>query len=542
MAFCVMCVFILIESVMLYQKSTENLVKERSMLVSSKCQDIASNMNILSQQTFEIMRSVINNHEDIWSENKGKRLFELQDVSAVLRDKIILYPAMEFIYVYSPDSFMTSRKQADVRGSEKIALSEFLKHSAKNMGAYPATGKWILCNVQNVDYCGIIYRYQDRELYVGTFIRADHLFDGLNEQFLEFHGQGQITSTDGFTYQVGDNQMVMDTDVVLMDDQDIFGGLKLTGKFRLTAFDIFYSNVLALILGILLMSLFSLFQQRLMIKKYILKPIQALSDSVKKADEEDLSHLKIPRNAQITEIETLENTLNYLMNEVVATRMELYEQKIQKQNMQLKELRAQLSPHFYLNAIMTASSLTYQNRNEETREYLSQLSTYMRYMMRITDSLVSLGEVLSHVENYVRMQEIRFPDSIVLLVDCPEDLKTKKIPHLLLHTIVENVFKHAMNLTETLMLMISCRKIEQEDFYGFEVVVEDSGKGFTEAQITQYNEGEANGEEADLHIGLFNVKKSLQLRYGREDLFHISNAIPHGARVEIRIPEERSKN
>ena len=76
---------------------------------------------------------------------------------------------------------------------------------------------------------------------------------------------------------------------------------------------------------------------------------------------------------------------------------------------------------FYLNAIMTASTMVYQNRNEETREYLQQLSTYMRYMMRIRESRVKLGEELEHVENYVKMQEIRFPGSILLVTECPEN-------------------------------------------------------------------------------------------------------------------------
>ena len=93
-----------------------------------------------------------------------------------------------------------------------------------------------------------------------------------------------------------------------------------------------------------------------------------------------------------------------------------------------------------------------------------------RYMMRIRESRVKLGEELEHVENYVKMQEIRFPGSILLVTECPEKLNEIRVPHLLLHTIVENVFKHAMSLTETLMLMISCREIEENGFRGVRCV------------------------------------------------------------------------
>ena len=50
-----------------------------------------------------------------------------------------------------------------------------------------------------------------------------------------------------------------------------------------------------------------------------------------------------------------------------------------------------------------------------------------------------------------------------------------------------------------------------------------------------------SNEEKDTQIGLSNIKRSLKLWYGQENLFHISNAIPNGAQVEIRIPEEGEK-
>lgn len=314
----------------------------------------------------------------------------------------------------------------------------------------------------------------------------------------------------------------------------------MTGYFHVKMLELFRNNVLLMVAGVFAMGLVILCLQRWMISRYILKSICQLSDTVKKADT-DLSAIRIPCTSKIEEIAVLEHSLDELVHEVLAVRVELYEKKIQEQNFQLQGLRAQLKPHFYLNAIMTASTMVYQNRNEETREYLQQLSTYMRYMMRIRESRVKLGEELEHVENYVKMQEIRFPGSILLVTECPEKLNEIRVPHLLLHTIVENVFKHAMSLTETLMLMISCREIEENGFRGVQIIVEDNGKGFTSEQLEKYNGDTVSNEEKDTQIGLSNIKRSLKLWYGQENLFHISNAIPNGAQVEIRIPEEGEK-
>lgn len=63
----------------------------------------------------------------------------------------------------------------------------------------------------------------------------------------------------------------------------------------------------------------------------------------------------------------------------------------------LRMLRAQLRPHFYLNSIITVNSMTYQNRNEDIREYLACFSDYMRYMMKIHTDMIPLKQELKHI-------------------------------------------------------------------------------------------------------------------------------------------------
>ena len=69
---------------------------------------------------------------------------------------------------------------------------------------------------------------------------------------------------------------------------------------------------------------------------------------------------------------------------------------------------------------------------------------------------------------------------------------------------------------------------------------QDNGRGFLPEQLKLYNGELLPADEDGCHIGLSNVKRTLRLIYGRADLLHISNGVPSGAIVEIRIPEERS--
>ena len=59
------------------------------------------------------------------------------------------------------------------------------------------------------------------------------------------------------------------------------------------------------------------------------------------------------------------------------------------------------------------------------------------------------------------MQTLRFPGSINASIECPDNIGEARIPILMLFTLVENTFKHAMSLLRALELKISlsaCQK------------------------------------------------------------------------------------
>lgn len=199
-------------------------------------------------------------------------------------------------------------------------------------------------------------------------------------------------------------------------------------------------------------------------------------------------------------------------------------------------LRAQLRPHFFLNAITTVNAMTYQERSEDIRTYLMKLSGFMRYTISSSEGMVSLGEEIGNVDNYFQMQEIRYPGRVMTFIDCAQEIKSVSIPRFLLLTIVENSFKYAMRIDDMIQIYVQCSRLEDGDFSGISMVVEDNGNGFTEEQIKIYNRPQIHESTGDIHIGMTNVKRTLALYYGRNDLMRISNTVPAGARVEIRIP------
>ena len=79
--------------------------------------------------------------------------------------------------------------------------------------------------------------------------------------------------------------------------------------------------------------------------------------------------------------------------------------------------------------------------------------------------------------------------------------------------------------------MISAERTED----GFCVTVEDNGKGYDEKTLTLYNAEyfQIEQDQKSGHIGLLNVKRTLELTYGKQNLLCLKNSESHGAITEL---------
>ena len=135
------------------------------------------------------------------------------------------------------------------------------------------------------------------------------------------------------------------------------------------------------------------------------------------------------------------------------------------------------------------------------------------------------------------MQKIRFPNSIDIVFDCPEEVLLKRIPYLILFSLVENSFKHAMTLVNTMYVSIKGEIYCEEGFEGIRLIEEDNGGGFTAEALLKLSNADNDDLFTKEHLGLTNVRYSLNLIYNRDDLLRLSNKPEGGARIELLIPD-----
>ena len=70
---------------------------------------------------------------------------------------------------------------------------------------------------------------------------------------------------------------------------------------------------------------------------------------------------------------------------------------------------------------------------------------YFRYMFQ-SNTFVSLADELYHVQNYLKIQELRFPGSFRYEIQVSELLASAPVPSLLIQGFAENTIKYAVTL------------------------------------------------------------------------------------------------
>lgn len=114
----------------------------------------------------------------------------------------------------------------------------------------------------------------------------------------------------------------------------------------------------------------------------------------------------------------------------------------EKAQVQYRNLKQQLNPHFLFNSLSSLNSLITTDQKEASK-FLDALSKTYRYLLKSSDNeTVSLSEELKFAANYVQLQRTRFEKGFEVSFDIPESLLHRKIVAVSLQNLIENAIKH----------------------------------------------------------------------------------------------------
>lgn len=182
----------------------------------------------------------------------------------------------------------------------------------------------------------------------------------------------------------------------------------------------------------------------------------------------------------------------------------LEEQKLQleveKTQANFNFLKAQINPHFLHNTLnfLYAKSLPYSS---ELSEGILTLSDIMRYALsegNAKDGRAPLKDEIEHVRNVIKINQLRFSNNLNVKFNVEGVINGATIVPFVLITLVENAFKHG-DLKST------------DSPIEINLLIQDHHLNF------QCRNKKKNGpKELSTGIGLENIKKRLDLAYGKD--------------------------
>ena len=185
----------------------------------------------------------------------------------------------------------------------------------------------------------------------------------------------------------------------------------------------------------------------------------------------------------------------------------------------LSSLQAKLNPHFLFNTLNAAAALVYDNPSgaEQSIVLLSEL--YRRVLSISKQTFITIREEIELIEDYLKLEQLRFEDKIKYSIKCSDELMKVRIPGLLIEPLVENVIKHNQNEIEK---RLDIKILIQKENENLAISVRDNGMGFD--------------HDIQPGFGLTSIQERLRILYGTNAIFSINSSPGNGTTVDVSLP------
>ncbi len=271
---------------------------------------------------------------------------------------------------------------------------------------------------------------------------------------------------------------------------------------------------------------------------WILTPMAYLQKSMDIIQKGDLDY-RIPELSNCSrEFDAVIQEFNFLMDHIKNLKIQIYEDRLAGKETELQYLSRQIQPHFILNTLNTIYNYS-ENDVKTTKQLIRLTSGYYRYVVNVNSRYVQLGQELEHIQDYLRLQKMRYPNGFDYEVNCEAAMKIVPIPPFIIESFVGNAIKHGLKPGELTKIEVNVKQLEE---FQILIQVKDNGTGFSDDSLDAVEEFLEKGiVSEELGVGIRNSVARLKLIYGDKCVIHIYNQEPSGAVVDILLDLQKQK-
>lgn len=300
--------------------------------------------------------------------------------------------------------------------------------------------------------------------------------------------------------------------------------------------DILRNNVYVLaLLMLLFLVIISAFLSNMMTR-----PIKKLMSNILQVEKGQFE--QVEDIASRDEIGLLSTRFNRMSHELKRLVTQIQQEEKEKAAAEIRALQSQINPHFLYNTLGSVKWIASMQRADAIVEITEALIAMLRYAARAEGAMVSVREELDNLKNYMTIQQVRYYNRIRMDVMADEELLDQSMPKLILQPLVENAIFHGLAEIEEDGVVTIRVAWEANKSDGFVIEVHDNGVGMDEETyllIEELISGESNSGSS---IGLYNVKRRIELHYGSRYGVEFESFEGKGTAFRIHLPSgERSK-
>jgi two-component system sensor histidine kinase YesM len=231
------------------------------------------------------------------------------------------------------------------------------------------------------------------------------------------------------------------------------------------------------------------------------------------------------------EFSTIIRSFNYMVEKVKSLIETIYHQQANYRKAEILSLQAKLNPHFLYNTLDMIYWMSVLKEEEEIGEIIVALSDMLRYSISHQNEFVTAREDMSQLENYLKIQKMRYEDQLTYIFFIDEEVMELKIPKLVIQPLVENAIKYAFENMKSNGTIWIRGYLEGDDLY-FEVT--DNGIGMSSMKIQQIS-ASLEFTNQDMGLGIRMVHQRAKYIYGEGYGISMESVERGGARIQVKL-------
>lgn len=269
------------------------------------------------------------------------------------------------------------------------------------------------------------------------------------------------------------------------------------------------------------------------VSTYISKPISELDDSISGLSKGYKTGVKILPEAS-SEIQHLGETIQIYEKSNERLVHDILIEQEEKRKSELDALQAQINPHFLYNTLDSIVWMIEEGGKQKDAVFMiTELASLFRLSLSKGNTIIPIADELKHAKNYMNIQSVRFKNKFEVEFDVEESILQCCTVKLVIQPILENAIYYGVkNMDEDGRITVKGYQ-RNGDIY---VIVADNGFGIPDEYLqtilsdTEHKKAHGSG------VGLINVHKRIQLRFGEQYGISIESELDEGTTVTIHIP------